>query len=314
MDFQRPNYLYLYDLPKDKISSVKIALAFDAEGIDIGDKKPNIRRDFFKPFYTAVLHFIDNKTFDTAKQKMKYFDIENFKCRSLPFDNRQSSKAQNKDELNLFFKLGKDEDKSILTYQYLDEKFSKYGNIASSKIALYNDGANKGFAYIQFEEKESVKKCVEELGGENGQVSIFKKSETPFNAEQSSNQIYFNFVPLSMEEAEVKPLFEKFGKVTMFFMNKSDKGKYGYVVFSDPASEDKEYGQKAMNACIAKMDGHELIVGTKMVVKKYIPKDVRSKQNAKSSYDARNALKRQNLYVSNFPKIWKESEIKQIFS
>jgi hypothetical protein len=34
------NYMYLYDLPKDKVSSVKIAETFKAEGINIGERKP----------------------------------------------------------------------------------------------------------------------------------------------------------------------------------------------------------------------------------------------------------------------------------
>lgn len=61
MDAQRQNYLYLYDLPKDKVSSVKIALAFQEKGIDIGTKKPMIKRELFKPFYNAVLN-ITNAT------------------------------------------------------------------------------------------------------------------------------------------------------------------------------------------------------------------------------------------------------------
>ena len=51
------NYLYLYDLPKKEITSVKLAEAFKAQGIDIGTKKPQINRDLFKPFYSAIINF-----------------------------------------------------------------------------------------------------------------------------------------------------------------------------------------------------------------------------------------------------------------
>lgn len=201
MDSQRHNYLYLYDLPKDKVSSVKIALAFEKAGIDIGTKKPMIKRDILKPFYSAILNFTDLNAFEQAKKKMKYFNIDDCPCRSLPFDSHK--KSSNKDELNMFYKLPKDQDKSILTYEYLEEKFSKYGPIASAKIALNNDSTNKGFAYIQFENKESVEKCLKDLGSEvkdsndkpkddqpakeEATVTAFKKAEQTISPEQSTN-------------------------------------------------------------------------------------------------------------------------------
>ena len=91
MDSQRQNYLYLYDLPKDKVGSVKIALAFDKAGIDIGTKKPMIKRDFMKPFYSAILNFTDLNGFEQAKAKMRYFDIDGCPCRSMPFDPHKKS-------------------------------------------------------------------------------------------------------------------------------------------------------------------------------------------------------------------------------
>jgi len=37
---EKRNYLYLYDLPKKDVTSVKLAEAFKAAGIEIGTKKP----------------------------------------------------------------------------------------------------------------------------------------------------------------------------------------------------------------------------------------------------------------------------------
>lgn len=47
------NILYLYDLPKDTVSSVKIANKIkELTDLDLGEP-PQIRRDPNKPFYTA---------------------------------------------------------------------------------------------------------------------------------------------------------------------------------------------------------------------------------------------------------------------
>ena len=50
-------YMYLYDLPKDHVDSIKIAEAFRIKsgGVVIIERRPQIRRDFFRPFYNAIV-------------------------------------------------------------------------------------------------------------------------------------------------------------------------------------------------------------------------------------------------------------------
>jgi hypothetical protein len=73
MATDRKNYLYLYDLPKKEITSVKIAEIFKASGVDIGTKKPQINRDLFRPFYSAIIHIENAEMYDLAKEKLRYF-------------------------------------------------------------------------------------------------------------------------------------------------------------------------------------------------------------------------------------------------
>jgi hypothetical protein len=148
MEANKTNYLYLYDLPKDIISSVKLALAFKDEGVDIGIKRPFIKRDIFKPFYSAILNVTNVAQFDLAKTKMRYFNIEKHQCRSLAFDKDHHHHKSSKEPLNIFFKLGKDGEKSQLTYRFLLDIFEKFGEIRSCKISVNPDGSNKGYAYI----------------------------------------------------------------------------------------------------------------------------------------------------------------------
>jgi len=108
MDQTKTYYLYLYDLPKDKVSSVKIALAFKEQGVDVGLKRPFIKRDLFLPFYSAILNITNPTMYELCKQKMKYFLIDEHLCRSLPFDKEHNQHKASKEDVNLFFKLKKE--------------------------------------------------------------------------------------------------------------------------------------------------------------------------------------------------------------
>ena len=118
----------------------------------------------FKPFYSAIVHIEDNVNYESAKEKMKYFNIDNKQVRSLPFD--KELRGDNKAKIlshNVFYKLPKEADKSGLTYASLHEKFEKYGKIKSTKISLNADHSKRGFAFVCFEDDESTKKCIDEL-------------------------------------------------------------------------------------------------------------------------------------------------------
>ena len=98
--------------------------------------------------------------FALAKENMKYFELEGCQARSLPFEADARNKKLKDFNLNVFYKLAKDADKSILTYQHLQDKFSKYGAVKKCKIPMNTDNTSKGFAYVCFEDEEGVKNCL----------------------------------------------------------------------------------------------------------------------------------------------------------
>jgi hypothetical protein len=51
--------MYLYDLPKDEVSSVKIAEAFRKKCGGVIEQRPQIRRDLMRPFYSAIIMIND---------------------------------------------------------------------------------------------------------------------------------------------------------------------------------------------------------------------------------------------------------------
>jgi hypothetical protein len=63
---ERKNFLYLYDLPKDSTTSVKIANIIKEKTGYVLEIKPQIRRDINRPFCTAIINIPDNDAFAKA--------------------------------------------------------------------------------------------------------------------------------------------------------------------------------------------------------------------------------------------------------
>ena len=86
--FGDQNYIYLYDLPKEELTSQKIASVFETQGGVVLANKPQIRRDFTRPFYSGIIQIKEAQQFSEAAEKMRYFQIGNNWCRALKFDKQ----------------------------------------------------------------------------------------------------------------------------------------------------------------------------------------------------------------------------------
>ena len=71
--------IYFYDLPKGYLTMARIHELLKQAGAE-GIQPPNIRRDPYKPFYTAVVK-IDIKDFGKVIEKLKYFEMGEKTCR-----------------------------------------------------------------------------------------------------------------------------------------------------------------------------------------------------------------------------------------
>ena len=47
----------------------------------------------------------------------------------------------------------------------LQEMFQKFGNIVSSKVAMFDDGRSKRYGFVQFDSEESANAAIEQLNG-----------------------------------------------------------------------------------------------------------------------------------------------------
>lgn len=303
-------YLYIYDLPKKDITSVKLAEIFKAHGIQVSSQKPQIHRDLFKPFYTAIVPLEEN--YEKAKEEMRYFDVNGCPVRSLPFDNslRGDNKAKIQEQ-NVFYKFPKDQN---LTYDQLHQKFSQFGPIKSIKISLNGDHTQKGFAFICFENRDDARKCTEVLG-KTENVKNFEIKEGREVGRKLSNNLYFKNIPTEMTEPQIKALFDPYGKIKLMKLVQNDMGQFGFVCYEDP--NNKNHGPEAVskavealnNKTMGEKDGKEI----KLYVKEFLNKDARAQEKFQEMIRYKNSKKRCNLYVKNFPPTWSEEELKNLF-
>lgn len=310
---EKRNYLYLYDLPKKDVTSVKLAEAFKSQGIDIGLRKPQISRDLFKPFYSAVIHIEDPQNYELAKEKMKYFNIDNCPVRSLPFD--KDLRGDNKQKImthNVFFKVPKEMDRNQLTYDFLHKMFGKYGSIKSTKISLNPDYSNRGFAFVCFEDEEGTQKCLQELEAK-GQAFRFNPKDAREVVKQLTNNLYFKNVPKNVKESDIKKLFEPYGQIKSLVVQQNEMGQFGFVCYESKDKKDPNYGAEAVQKAITALQDKDMGNGLKLYIRPFLNKQQREQEKFQETIRYKNSKKRCNLYVKNFPVNWTETELTNLF-
>jgi hypothetical protein len=77
------NLIFLYDLPKESVSSTKLAMIFKEQAGIVLDSRPQIRKDITKPFYSGIVNIKDPVQYQIACQKMRYFEVDGKPCRAL---------------------------------------------------------------------------------------------------------------------------------------------------------------------------------------------------------------------------------------
>lgn len=139
------NLIYLYDLPKDMISSTKLAMIFKDQAGIVLESRPQIRKDVTKPFCSGIVNIKDPVQYEIACQKMRYFEIDGKPCRALQFD--RALLGGNKERLmttNVFVRNIPKE----LKLNDLEKKFAEFGKVKSLKVSLNSDHSSRGYGFI----------------------------------------------------------------------------------------------------------------------------------------------------------------------
>ena len=138
----------MYDLPKNVSSTMIAKKAKELADVEI-DIPPQIRRDFGRHFYTAMLKINDNEKFNLVADKLKYVEFEGKPCRALKFDKEFLGGNRVKlNDRNVFVRKIPKEWKPA----DLDREFSKYGDIKSLKISLNGDHSSNGYGFVCFKD------------------------------------------------------------------------------------------------------------------------------------------------------------------
>ncbi|CAA2938086.1 polyadenylate-binding 2-like [Olea europaea subsp. europaea] len=120
----------------------------------------------------------------------------------------------------------------------LNEIFSSFGNIVSSKVETDSFGQSKGYGFVQYDTEEAAQKAINEqngmsLYGKQVYVGHFETRERSLGL----NNLYIKNLDDSIDDDKLKELFSQFGVVTSCKINCDAKGiskGSGFVAFSTP--------------------------------------------------------------------------------
>ena len=305
--------IYLYDLPKDKMTCTKLAQTFkERAGIILdANVKPQIKRDPTKPFFSAMVSIKDPKKFSEACEKMRYFEVDGKQCRALTYDKQLL--GSNKDKLqshNIFVKVPKN-----LKHEDLHQMFETQGKIKSLKISLNPDYSSRGYGFICFQDESSASAALEaKLGDGLAAVKFEPRDRKHFR--KVINNIYVKNIPVEKSEAEIADLFKPFGHISSLSVAQNDnvkQFKFAFICYDDPNGTNKEYGPNCAQKAIDEMNDREVAPGVKLIVKSALKKAERAIEKMRETIRYKASKKRCNLFVKNFPNSYTEENLRDLF-
>lgn len=313
------NLIYIYDLPKESYTSVKLSKIIE-EKIESQFKiktMPQVRRDAYKPFYSAIIKIEDNEAFKKISEGIRYFEFEEGKyCRALPFDREFLGKARaDLHKQNVFVRaLPKDLEKSVNVHQDLHNKMSEYGTVKSLKVSLNPDYSSRGYGFATFQSPEEASQAVTKSNPDKYVVLPYNPKDRKAIQRVYNNVFVKDFPKADFTEDDLRKLCEPFGKVTSAVVMTSPAVKanpegetlqYGFVCFENP--------EKAQ-ICVKELHDKTIGDATKpLYCQEALKKDQRKAQLAREQQKFKNSKKRCNLYVKNFPADTTEERLRQVF-
>jgi polyadenylate-binding protein len=116
-----------------------------------------------------------------------------------------------------------------------------------------------------------------------------------------------------MSDDEIRKLFEPYGAIKSMFLKESQFGRFGFVCYDDPELKSKEYGPACANKAIEALNEKEMD-GQKLVVRCALSKLERDAEKKRETIRYKTSKKRCNLFVKNFPQVWKKEQIEKLFA
>jgi polyadenylate-binding protein len=155
----------------------------------------------------------------------------------------------------------------------LTELFTKYGKISSIKIMKSEEGKNKGFGFVSFEDAEAAEAAVEDLNGQEMEgKTLFvgraqKKAERQMELKKKFEQmklermsryqgvnLYVKNLDDTIDDERLRQEFTPFGTITSAkVMTEEGRSKgFGFVCFSSPEEATKAVTEMNGRIIVAK--------------------------------------------------------------
>ncbi|KAI9314378.1 hypothetical protein BX666DRAFT_1862100 [Dichotomocladium elegans] len=202
----------------------------------------------------------------------------------------------------------------------LHDTFSAFGNILSCKIALDESGNSKGYGFVHYETEEAADSAIKHVNGMLlNDKKVFVGRHVPRKERQAKieelrskfTNVYVKNLDLSIDEAGLRELFEKYGKVTSAMVSVDDDGKsrgFGFVNF-----ERSEDAHKAVEGLHDKeVKGKVLYVSRAQ--KKAEREDELRRQYEQAKLEKLAKYQGVNLYVKNLDDDIDDEKLRQEFS
>lgn len=346
-------FIYLYDLPKSIVTSVKItdvirkACAYElTEPVQFKEARVSMHTGLPSPLINGIIK-VDQKDFVTVAKAIKYFEITDgqnkvWQCRALPFDKDLigGQKTILNLKQNVFLKsIPKD-----WTSKTVEETFSKLGPVKSAKVSLApviktetNEKGKKlkvvdetlpceslGYGFVCFENEEHANALI---GSKDfGAIEAIKFSpKDPKEVKRLSNNVYVkNFDP-AWDQEKIKLVFSHFGVINSVFLKEQevqiqpkDGGEPQIVQrkFAFVCFDDpnnKEAGFISAEKAVVELNDKE-VEGFKLYVQPALTADQRQIVILREQQRFKNSKKKCNLFVKNFPEGFSVDELKPHFA
>lgn len=237
----------------------------------------------------AFVSYLDQLEANTARIELNGIDLKGRHIRVMKFCRERDPEA------NLFVKnLPED-----ITTKELDNLFSPYGSILSTKVVYDTNERPRGYGFVQYEKKESAIRALEEtktLEFKGKQLLVEKFVPMRERNDTSNNKnLYVRGFDETMSSEELHKRFSTYGVVTSHvIMSNEFQGQpryFGFVCFNDPLS--------AKNAA-TDMNGKTEGSYTWFVVP-HMKKSLRLTLNKANHQKKIEDWKRKNLYIRGIP-------------
>ncbi|CDW85840.1 polyadenylate-binding protein [Stylonychia lemnae] len=326
MNDRKQPLLYLYDLPKDKTTSVLIASILKEQANYEISEAPQIKRVQDRPFYTAIVKINDPNRYDEICQKLKFFQIDNKECRALPYMKELTAayRSVTNQNNNIFIK-GIDKNKSQKDLEKrIMELLGQQDIVSSLKISITPDHKSNGYGYVLFKSQELVEKALklQEEGLINEMLITRYQPKDRRDMRKAFNNIYIKNIPAEWKEENLRQLFSKYGHITSLALIQAQipgqpegtTAPIAFIAFGDPAEKDKdpEIGIKSANTAVN--DLHDVVFdGQKLYVQRAMGKEEREQEKKREQLRFKKSKQRCNLYVKNFPPNTTEQQLRDLF-